>query len=196
MIEYWFIVTDHSEYRQRRVSRLCSILVRLNCGVVGEIHVNDSCCWYLIRRSIQGTRLRSVPDIDYRWTLVYLLRTTEVIRSNHLSVVLVVFFYESRCSSHHRVRRIAIASSVHWFVQSYYRSQVTSSTVDCDCLIKSVFPFLLFRSHCQIYKRGIILLCLILLCCERTQFVCDYSLQLNRLYFCINIVSRSISFFV
>ena len=155
--------------------------------------MNDSCCWYLIRRSIQGTRLRSVPVIDYRWTLVYLLRTTEVIRSNHLSDVLVArllreLLPQSSSSSSHRHRLVGDR-----FVQSYYRSQVTS-TVDCDCLIKSVFPFLLFRSHCQIYKRGIILLCLILLCCERTQFVCDYSLQLNRLYFCINIVSRNISF--
>ena len=178
MIEYWFIVTDHSEYRQRRVSRLCSILVRLNCGVVGEIHVNDSCCWYLIRRSIQGTRLRSVPVIDYRWTLVYLLRTTEVIRSNVLVASLLrELLPQSSSSSSHCHRFVGDR-----FVQSYCRSQVTS-TVDCDCLIKSVFPFLLFRSHCQIYKKGIILLCLILLCCERTQFVCDYSLQLNRLYF-------------
>ena len=125
-------VTDHSEYRQRTISRLWSILVRLNCGVVGEVHVNDSCCWYLIRRSIQGTRLRSVPDIDYRWTLVYLLRTTEVIRSNHLSDVLVACLLrellpQSSSSSSHRHRLVGDR-----FVQSYYRSQVTS-TVDCDC---------------------------------------------------------------
>ena len=78
------------------------------------------------------------------------------------------------------------------------RTVVLQISGDIDCwlwlLIKSVFPFLLFRSHCQIYKRGIILLCLILLYCERTQFVCDYSSQLNRLYFCINIVSRNLSF--
>ena len=132
MIEYWYFVTDRSEYRQRTVSRLCSILVRLNCGVVGEVHVNDSCCWYLIRRSFQGTRLRSVPVIDYRWTLVYLLRTTEVIRSDHLSDVLVArllreLLPQSSLSSSYRHRLVGDR-----FVQSYYRSQVTS-TVDCDC---------------------------------------------------------------
>ena len=56
--------------------------------------------------------------------------------------------YESCCRSHHRDRRFVIVSSA---IGSYYRSQVTS-TVDCNCLIKSVFPFLLFRSHCQITK--------------------------------------------
>ena len=117
--------------RQRTISRLWSILVRLNCGVVGEVHVNDSCCWYLIRRSIQGTRLRSVPVIDYRWTKILVADNWGdpvrpfVRRPGRF--LLRALLPQSSSSSSHRHRLVGDR-----FVQSYYRSQVTS-TVDCDC---------------------------------------------------------------
>ena len=132
MIEYWYLVTDRSEYRQRTISRLWSILVRLNCGVVGEVHVNDSCCWYLIRWSFQGTRLRSVPVIDYRWTKILVADNwsdpVETFVGHPGRFLLREPLQQSSSSSSHRHRFVGDR-----FVQSYYRSQVTSSTVDCDC---------------------------------------------------------------
>lgn len=137
--------------RQRTYSRLVdSILVRLSSGVNkrrGRVPVSTPVAGIWSVGSIQGTRLRSVPDIDYRIrdslvtdnlsdSAVPFCRSSWTVQSTRTVVVVIV---------EDRLLVVAISSAIRTRTTDLRWHRLLTVTV-----FKSVLPFLFIRSHCQI----------------------------------------------